>query len=211
MGAKVSASTSEISTAMLTTRPNELRNWPIRPPTKATGRKTETIVSDMAMTGSATSAVPWLDASLGVLPISMWRKMFSRTTMASSMIRPTERVMANSDTMLMVIPRAAITANVPSRMMGRPATVTRVLRRLRKKANTTRDAARAPISSSRIASLNVSRTKIDWSCTATRLRSGRSSPSAASSAFTRSATCTVLVPDCLRTEMITASCPFNRL
>ena len=88
---------------MLTTRPKEFRNLPIRPPTKAMGRKTETMVSDMATTGMATSAVPSLDACLGVLPISMCRKMFSRTTMASSMIRPTERDSAISDTMFSVM------------------------------------------------------------------------------------------------------------
>ncbi|OQA39797.1 MAG: hypothetical protein BWY52_03023 [Chloroflexi bacterium ADurb.Bin325] len=134
---------------------------PISPPTKAMGRKTETMVSDIAITGRATSAVPSMDAWRGVLPISMWRKMFSRTTIASSMMRPTDSESAISEMMLSVMPRAFMAANVPSRMMGRPAMVTRVLRRLRKKTSTISEAAIAPITSSCIASSKLWRTNSD--------------------------------------------------
>ena len=80
---------------------------PTSPPTKAIGMNTETMVSDMASTGRATSPVPFREASLGVSPASMWRKMFSRTTMASSIIRPTESARASSETILRVRPSAA--------------------------------------------------------------------------------------------------------
>jgi hypothetical protein len=63
--------------------------------------------------------------------------------------------------MFKVMCNADIAAKVPSRMMGRPATVTSVLRKLRKKMNTTSAAMNAPINSSRIASLKLSLTKMD--------------------------------------------------
>ena len=65
MGAKVKASNNEISTATATTKPKERKKRPISPPVKAMGRKTDTIVRDIAKTGSATSAVPRLAATFG--------------------------------------------------------------------------------------------------------------------------------------------------
>ena len=54
------------------------------------------IVSVIASTESETSAVPRLAATIGVSPRSMCRKIFSRTTIASSITSPTESESASS-------------------------------------------------------------------------------------------------------------------
>ncbi len=111
MGAKVKASNSEMSTAAAMVMPNCLKNLPAMPVAKPTGRKTETRVRVVARTARPTSAVPSLAACMGCLPsFSMWRKMFSRTTMASSMSRPMDRLRASRVMTLIVKPRAAMTA-----------------------------------------------------------------------------------------------------
>ena len=129
----VKASKSDRITAAHTTRPNSRRNVPIMPPTKTIGKKTETTVAVMARTERATSFVPFSELSTTAAPLSMCRKIFSRTTMASSITRPTASDMARRVIVLIPRPRTAMTAKVPTMMIGRPATVISVLRRLRKK------------------------------------------------------------------------------
>ena len=48
-----------------------------------------------AITARPTSEVPSLAAIIGSAPSSTWRKMFSSTTIVSSMTMPTARDMAN--------------------------------------------------------------------------------------------------------------------
>ncbi len=54
----------------------------------ATGMNTATMVNVVAMTASPISAVPSRAASRWLFPRCMWRTMFSRTTMASSISMP---------------------------------------------------------------------------------------------------------------------------
>ena len=131
------------------------------PLVKAMGRKTATMVEVTASTASAISAAPLRAAVLGSSPFSMWRKMFSRTTMASSISIPTERERAIMEIMLSEMPRAFSTMKVPSTTTGSPATVTRVLRKSRKKSSTTSAARMPPISSVSWTSLMASFVKVD--------------------------------------------------
>ena len=73
---------------------------------KPIGRNTATIDSVVAITARPISSVPSSAASCADLPICRWRTMFSRTTIASSMSRPTQSDSAIIVMMLMVKPNA---------------------------------------------------------------------------------------------------------
>ena len=120
-------------------------------------------VAVVASTGRKTSAVPMLAASRGGVPMCTQRRMFSRTTMASSMTRPTTRARASSEMLLSPMPIRFIKKSVEIMMTGRPAMVTIVLRRSPKKAKTTSEASSAPHSRSSMAPSTELRTWIDWS------------------------------------------------
>ncbi len=129
MGAIVSDSKNEMAMAMATVRPKATKKRPMMPSAKATGRKTAMTVAVVASTGRKTSAVPTLAASRGGVPMCTQRRMFSRTTMASSMTRPTTRARASSEMLLSPIPIRFIKKSVEIMITGRPAMVTIVLRR----------------------------------------------------------------------------------
>jgi len=61
---------------------------------KSTGRKTATREMVMETIVKPISREPTRAASIGRLPSSMWRTMFSSMTMASSTTKPTDRVRA---------------------------------------------------------------------------------------------------------------------
>src|SRR5215475_15996859 len=78
----------------------------------AIGRKITTSDKVVAITASATSRVPWMAASNGEQSFSsMYLKMFSSTTMASSMTMPTARVMPSSVMLFSVNPMMFISVN----------------------------------------------------------------------------------------------------
>ena len=63
----------------------------------STGMKIATSDTVIATIVKATSFEPSNDARIGVLPISMWRTMFSSITMVLSTTKPTLSVSAISD------------------------------------------------------------------------------------------------------------------
>ncbi len=79
---------SDTSTANATVTPNWKKILPIMPPMNATGMNTAMTASVVAITARPISLVPSRAARWWSFPISRWRTMFSRTTMASSMSRP---------------------------------------------------------------------------------------------------------------------------
>ncbi len=139
----MSASKTEIAIAMETVRPKSRKNLPIMPSANATGRKTAKIVAPIATTGMATSAVPRLAATRGEKPFSTHRKMFSRTTMPSSMTRPTTNANPNSEIWFSEMPNRFIKNRVAIIITGSPAMVTNVFRRSRKKKSITNAASTA--------------------------------------------------------------------
>ena len=71
---------------------------------KAVGRNTAIRVKVVAITAMPISSAASMAAWYGVLPMRMWRTMFSTSTMASSTRMPMTSDMASSVTTLMVKP-----------------------------------------------------------------------------------------------------------
>jgi len=112
----VSASNSEMSMAKQMVRPNCFMSMPTMPLTSATGANTESTTSVVGTTASCTSFVPSTAAASGTSPCSILRKMFSRTTMASSMSRPTARLSARREMMFSENPATYIRMKRRSRI-----------------------------------------------------------------------------------------------
>ena len=110
-----------------------------------TGMKMTTRLSVVARTGSAISAVAARAASKGPTRFSSTkRKMFSSTTIASSMTMPTISTRASMVTLLSVKPRASIMPKVEITEAGMATPAITVARQLRMNAKTTRHASTLP-------------------------------------------------------------------
>ena len=111
-----------------------------------TGTKMTTSESVVASTASPISAVPFFAASIGDIPFSSTnRKIFSSTTIASSITMPTISTSASIVTLLSVKSSAHITANVDTTDAGIAIAAISVERHDRINAITTRLARIAPI------------------------------------------------------------------
>src|SRR5205809_6720048 len=83
------------------------------PLTNAVGTNTAHNTGATGTTGPLTSSIAFLAASMGARPSSMFRSMFSTTTMASSTTMPMASTMPNKERLLSEKPNNFITANVP--------------------------------------------------------------------------------------------------
>ena len=93
MGVMVNDTHQLMKIANATVPPKLLKNLPIRPPMNTTGRKITNSDRVVAVTARAISRVPEAAASLAGRPYSsMWRKMFSLITTASSITMPIARI-----------------------------------------------------------------------------------------------------------------------
>ena len=144
IGSSVKETNSEISTAAETMMPNWKKKRPMMPPMKATGRNTATMQKVVASTASPISLVPSSAAWRCVLPKPMWRMMFSRTTMASSIRMPMARLSAISVSTFSVKPNAAITMKAPNTEIGSVRPVITVLRQECRNRNTMAMVSRPP-------------------------------------------------------------------
>ena len=88
MGSSVKLTNRLTSTEATTVRPKGRNHSPLTPGMKATGTNTATMEKVVAATARPISAVPLRAAVRRSSPRSMWRTIFSRTTMASSMSTP---------------------------------------------------------------------------------------------------------------------------
>ena len=97
MGVVVSDTSSDTRTAADSVTANSWNRRPTMPPIKSIG--INTAISDrlMVSTVKLTSLAPFNAASRGGTPCSIWRSVFSRTTMASSTTKPVEMVSAIKD------------------------------------------------------------------------------------------------------------------
>ncbi len=93
-GITVSDTSSEASRATVTVMANGANSWPTKPPTRAIGANTATVVSVEAVTAPATSRTPVTIACCLLSPYDRCRLMFSSTTIESSTTRPTAIVNA---------------------------------------------------------------------------------------------------------------------
>ena len=127
-------------------RPNCLKYWPAMPPMKLTGANTATMVSVIAITARPISPEASMAAWRAVLPMRMWRTMFSTSTMASSTRMPVTRVIASRLTKLKLKPIASIARKVGTTASGSAVAETRVARQSRRNTSTTSTASAAPSS-----------------------------------------------------------------
>ena len=137
IGVSVSATKPETITAPASVSANSTNSRPVRPGVKASGANTAASVSVIATTANAISRAPLIAAWNGVSPSSMWRKMFSSTTMATSTTRPIANTSASNVNVLTEKPATAISANEPIRLTGMVTSGMIDARSVRRKTNTT--------------------------------------------------------------------------
>ena len=150
IGSSVKLTNMLISTAATMVMPNSWKNLPTMPPMKPIGRNTATIDSVVASTARPISCVPSSAASCALLPICTWRTMFSRTTIASSISRPTHRLSAISVTMLIEKPNMYMNRKVPISAIGSARPVITVERQELRNRKTMPMVSSAPSSSVRL-------------------------------------------------------------
>ena len=112
---------------------------------KETGTKITTRLNVVAITARPISAVAARAASNGFIFFSsMWRKMFSRMTIASSMTMPTMSTSASMVTLFRVKSSAFITPKVAMTDVGIATAAMTMARQFRMNASTTRQARMLP-------------------------------------------------------------------
>ena len=134
-GDSVRATNPEMMTAPASVSANSMNRRSVRPVAKPKGAKTAASVSVMATTAKPISRTPLKAARSGGSPSSIWRWMFSSTTMASSTTSPIASTTASSVSVLMEKPMAYMSAQLPISETGivtRGITVARSERRNRK-------------------------------------------------------------------------------
>jgi len=139
---------------------NSWNSRPRMPLIKSTGMKTAASEMVMDTMVKPISFEPSRAACIGVLPISMWRTMFSSMTMASSTTNPTDRVSAMSVRLFTEKSVRYITANVPTMENGSARLgmiVAEMFRRNRKITRMTRHSV-----STRVNLTSLTDSRIDW-------------------------------------------------
>ena len=112
IGVSVSATNPETITAPARVKANSVNSRPVFPGAKAIGAYTAASVNVIAMTAKPISFRPRAAAATGSIPSSIWRYIFSSTTMASSTTRPIASTIARSVSVLTLNPNANISAKV---------------------------------------------------------------------------------------------------
>ncbi len=100
IGVRVSDTKPDTRIAMPMTIANSWNTRPTTPPMKNTGMNTATSETVIEMMVKVISREPLRAASMGAMPASVWRTMFSSITIASSTTNPTASVSAISETLL---------------------------------------------------------------------------------------------------------------
>ncbi len=118
IGVSVNETNSENSVATVTTMPNSFMYWPTKPLKNASGKKTTTSTSVIAIAAPPISVRPLMAASAGACPMSRCRVMFSSTTIESSTRIPMISESPISETLSSVSPITRMTQNVASSELG---------------------------------------------------------------------------------------------
>jgi len=108
------------------------------------GRNTQIVVRVEAEIASIISCEPRMAAGIGLVPFSLYVKMFSRMTIELSTSMPTPSVRPASVMMFSVIPLKYMIPSVTTREIGMVSPMMMVLRKLRRKMNRMMTARRAP-------------------------------------------------------------------
>jgi len=145
------------------------------------------------------------------MPDSMWRAVFSSTTMASSTTKPVATVIAMSDRLFRLKPSRYMTPKVPSSETMVATAGTTVARMLRRKTLTT--STTRMIDSTRVNSISCSEARMEFvrSDATCRVTSpGSCACRVGSSARTPSTVSMTLASGCRVTSTMTAGWPLNR-
>src|SRR5580658_8377542 len=137
MGASVSETNADTAIEALTVMANSRNRRPMMPPISSSGMKTAISDKLMERTVKPISLEPLSAAFMGVSPFSIWRWMFSTTTMASSTTNPTAMVSAINERLSMLKLSRYIDANEPSSASGTVTAGMNVAQKLRRNNNIT--------------------------------------------------------------------------
>ena len=110
-----------------------MNSRPIRPVANASGAYTDASVSVIATIANPISRAPTIAASLGGMPVSTCRKIFSSMTIASSTTSPIASTIASNVSVLTVKPNTYISEKAPISDTGIVTIGMSVARRLRRK------------------------------------------------------------------------------
>ena len=179
--------TSEIITAADSVTANSRNSRPICPSMNSSGMNTATSDRLIDSTVKPTSRAPSSAASTRSMPFSMWRIVFSSTTMASSTTKPVATVSAIRLRLFRLKPSRYITPKVPSSDTTVATAGTMVARTLRKNSPTT--STTSTIEIIRVNSISASDARMELvlsDATATSMSCGSCARSSGTSARTRS-------------------------
>src|SRR5215469_17762985 len=159
VGVVVSETTSETAIATLKVTANSRNSRPTIPPIISKGMNTATSDVLMDTTVNPISAAPLKVACTTPIPCSMYRVIFSSTTIASSTTNPVEIASAINDRLSRLYPSRYITPNVPTSESGTAMLGMMVARTVRRNTNTTMITRKIEISSVLSMSLTEARTE----------------------------------------------------
>ena len=203
--------TSEISTAAERVTANSRNSRPTWPCMKRSGMNTATSETLIDSTVKPTSLAPSSAAFMRSMPASMWRAVFSSTTIASSTTKPVATVIAIRLRLLSEKPSRYITPNVPSSETIVATAGITVARTLRRKTLTTTTTRTIEIRS--VISISCSEARIELvlsEATSSAICGGSCARSSGSSARTPSTVLMTLAPGWRVIRTITAGLPLKR-
>ncbi len=195
MGVSVSDTTAEIRIATASVTANSRNSLPTTSPMKSSGISTATSEKVSEMMVKAISREPLSAASSGGWPSSMWRAMFSITTIASSTTKPAATTSAISVRLLTENPARYMKPNVPTSDTGTATLGMIVAGRLRRKRKITSTTSATANSSSTCTSCTEARiVTVRSVSTATSTAAGSAAWSCGSCPLMRSTTSITFAP-----------------
>ncbi len=210
IGVVVSETTSEISTDTDSVTPNSRNSRPAWPPMNSSGMNTA--ISDRLIdsTVKPTSLAPTSAAWKRSMPCSMWRLVFSSTTMASSTTKPVATVSAIRLRLSRLKLSRYITPKVPSSDTTVAMAGTIVARRLCRNSPTTSTTSATEMMSVTSTSRSEERMELVLSeATCSSMSAGSCALSSGTSARTPSTVVITLAPGCFVMITTTAGLPLN--
>src|SRR5450830_834826 len=207
IGVVVNDTTSDTRIATDNVTANSLNKRPIIAPIRRIG--INTAMSEMLIdnTVNPTSSAPFSEALNGLMPFSMWREMFSRTTMVSSTTNPVAMVNAIRLRLLSEKPAMYMTAKVPTKETGTVIAGMAVARPFRKNKNTTIITNAMEITKERSTSRNDARmVGVRSMTTSILIAAGIDAFRLGNKALTRSTVSIIFAPGCRNKISMTAGC-----
>ena len=198
----VSATKRLATSAKITVKASCLKSWPATPTTNIMGKNTTTVVRVDAVMALETSVAPATAASFSLVPSSLCREIFSRTTMALSTSIPTPR--ARPPRLIMFIESFPMYMKVKTAIieMGMLKVTIVELFTFRRKNRSTKNAKMPPWKAAFLTPFIESFIKVDWSYTISIFKSfGIANLITFRAFFTRFTTCRVFACACFWMDM----------